>query len=280
MLPPGPEGDVMLMDVLLIATGFSGALTVLWLARLVARVFHAAAGATAHFAPGPGPVDALVREIGVARRDVHLMAGALACRPVAQALVDARLRQVQVDVLLDAAAEKDPDSDLHFLVQQGLVPLLAAEPSGLRGLVVVVDGKTVVSGSVDGTAESPAGHLLVVRGHADLAASCRQQLAGLRGPARAVGGMAAPSPPQADEATAAAQPVGDELAPTAATGQEAAKQKASPEDLLAAVARGLTAQEEDPSPGSSATQATDELFTHLPQEADGSEEDDSAGKAA
>jgi hypothetical protein len=279
MLPPGPEGDVMLMDVLLIATGCTGALTLLWLARVVARLFLPPAGAVAYFAPGSAPVDALVREMGAARREVLLMAGALACRPIAQALVDARLRQVQVEALLDARAENDPESDLHFLVEQGLVPLLASEPSGLGGLIVLIDGKIVVGSSgCTGGAELSAGEVLFVRGHADLVASCRERFAALRGSARAVGGMAAPVPstPPPD--------VKEEPAP-------AAPPQADAQDVLDAVARGLTTQNESPdagdgereeldSSGATVTRATAELFANLRKEIAATEQDDSTEKAA
>ncbi len=191
----------MLMDVLLVAVGFSGALTLLWLGRLLARLVRAPGGAAIHFAPGAGPIDAVVRELAAARSEVLLMAGALACRPVAQALVDARLRHVQVEVLLDEAAEEDAASDLHFLAEQGLVPLLATSPSGLHGPVVVVDGKCVLCGSSELTGtELSGGQMLVVRGNAALVAECREQFARRREPARAVGGMAATSPVKEEKA--------------------------------------------------------------------------------
>jgi hypothetical protein len=180
----------MLMDVLLIATGFSGAMTLLWLARLVARRYLPATGASVHFGPGPGPIEAMVREIAVARHEVLLMAEVLACRPIAQALVDARLKQmVQVNVLLAAASENHPTSDLPFLIEQGLLPIVADEQGQLGAPIVLVDGKTVAIGSIDFTGtETPAGQLAIVRGQADLAAACREQFAARRGKARAVVG--------------------------------------------------------------------------------------------
>ena len=302
----------MFMDVLLIATGFSGALTLAWLGRLLVRLLRTPPGAVVYFAPGPGPIDALVRELAGAKREVLLMAETLACRPIAQALVDARLRHAQVEVLLDAADH--PDSDLQFLVEQGLVPRLANEPSGLRGLVVVVDGKTVASSSVGPSAEWPAGQVLIVRGHADLVTSCRQQFAALRGPARAAAGMAAPlpeaargeKPPSASKEpiapatfpaprAEAAQPL-PPTAPTEDNLQHALAQLPStgtlaesagevgPEDVLASIARGLSeenAADEDDAPisGPTVTRATAELFARLRREV-ASQEDDSSEKAA
>jgi hypothetical protein len=280
----------MLMDVLLIATGFSGALTLVWLGRALARLVRPPAGAVVHFAPGAAPVDALLRELGTAKREVLLMAGGLACRPVAQALVDARLRHVQVEVLLDAAAENDPASDLHFLVEQGLVPLLASQPSGLRGLVAVIDGKMVACGSADlAGAEVPAGQVLLVRGHADLVASCRQQFATLRGPARAIGGMAAQ--PQ-EVRTTSAEPASPATAPP----QPTEHVEPPAEDVLASIARGLTSEiepaaaadeeeahsdsEAQPAAGPTVTRATAELFARLRREAAVAEQDDSTENAA
>jgi hypothetical protein len=286
MLPPGPEGDAMLMDVLMIATGSSGALTLLWLVRLVARMLGTPAGTTAHFAPSSDPVDVLVREVGGAKSQVHLMAGPTNCRPVAQALVDARLRHVQVEVLLDGEAEKDPDSDLHFLVQQGLVPLVAPAPPALRGLVAVIDGKTVACGSIEKTGEAAAGQLLLVRGNADLVAACQKQFATLRGPARAVGGMAATNPPRGDET----KPVPPDVTTPAPEVSPAVPASRAADDVLAAVARGLATQTSDESAreeeeysttsGTTVTRATAELFARLRREAAASEEDDSTEKAA
>jgi hypothetical protein len=275
----------MLMDVLLIATGCSGALTLLWLGRVLHRLFRTPLGVVVHFAPGAGPIDAIVREVAAAKREVLLMAGALACRPLSQALVDARLRHVQVEVLLDAAAENDAESDLHFLVEQGLVPALVSQPSGLRGLVVIIDGKSILCGSLDlAGAEAAAGQVVLVRGHGALVASCRQQFTALRQPARTVGGMAATPTPRPEEPT---KVVKEEEKPEPP--QQAPLAQA--DDVLAAVARELAEskpagrdeeEETAPASGPTVTKATAELFARLRKEvaASQSEEENSADKAA
>src|SRR5262249_53301787 len=148
--------------------------------------------------------------------------------------------------------------------------------SGLRGLVAVIDGKTVVCGTDPSGTELAAGQVVIVRGHADFAASCRQQFAARRGPARAVGGMAAPAPPSPAPAASPTPPPAD---PTHA------------DAVLAAVARGIVAgsdatsdddeeEKSTPSPGPTVTKATAEMFARLRREVAASEEDDSDEKAA
>src|SRR5262245_13209394 len=143
---PDREGTRMTMDALLIATGFTGALTFAWLLRLAVQFIRPAPSVSVSFAPAGGCGDVLVREIGTAQREVLVLAGQLANRPVAQALVDARMRGAAVEVILDQASERDPQSDLSFLTEQGLTPMTAGKP-GLHHQFVLIDGKTLLLAS-------------------------------------------------------------------------------------------------------------------------------------
>lgn len=166
----------MLMDGILLATGFTGALTLLWLTRVIAQCLRTPLSLSLSFAPAGGCTDILVREIGGARREVLLMAGQLANRPVAQALIDARLRGARVEVILSPMNANNPASDLDFLSQQGLTPLVGKP--GLMHHFAVIDGKTLVLASfplVSRADSDLAGSLLVVRAHAELITACRDE---------------------------------------------------------------------------------------------------------
>src|SRR5262245_59669776 len=115
------------LDGLLIATGFTGALTLVWLARRAAGLFRAPPSVAGHLSPGGG-IAARVRAIATASREVLFQAHQLACRPVAQALIDARLRRANVEVVLDPSCEGEAASDLAFLREQGLTPRLSERP--------------------------------------------------------------------------------------------------------------------------------------------------------
>jgi phosphatidylserine/phosphatidylglycerophosphate/cardiolipin synthase-like enzyme len=165
------------MDVLYLATGFTGALTAVWLARLARHRLHPPLTVTPHFSPGGGCTDVVVREIAAARREVLVLAYGFTSRPIAQALVDAKLRGVTVEVVLDHSNETDAHSDLPFLLEQGLVPLIDAHHAIAHNKVIVLDGKSVLTGSFNFTQHAEthnAENLVVIKGHPDLAHAYRQ----------------------------------------------------------------------------------------------------------
>lgn len=165
------------MTWLLLATGFTGALTVVYLARLGVRATLGLPSAAVFFSPGGGCTDVIVRELKGARHEVLVLAYSFTSRPIAQALVDAKMRGVHVEVVLDASNEHEPYSDLHFFLAEGLLPLVDAEHAIAHNKVMVVDGRTLITGSFNFTHHAEhenAENLLVLKGHPDLVAAYRQ----------------------------------------------------------------------------------------------------------
>src|SRR5262249_39770736 len=87
------------MDWLLVATGFSGAFTLVYLARMVRSWFVPPASHTVHFSPKGGCTEAVVAELRQARREVLVLAYSFTSKPIAQALVDAKLRGISVEIV-------------------------------------------------------------------------------------------------------------------------------------------------------------------------------------
>lgn len=190
------------LDALLVATGFTGALTLVWLVRLVRSCFVPPVSLSAHFSPGGGCLDVVVRELGAARREALLLATDFTARPIAQALVDAKLRGVHVEVILDRAREADAESQLSFLVEQGLLPLLDAEHADGHNNLVVIDGKTVLTGSFAFTTQAEASastNLVVLREHADLAQAFQAEFHQHKAHAKAVAGQPTSKPDDSEE---------------------------------------------------------------------------------
>jgi phosphatidylserine/phosphatidylglycerophosphate/cardiolipin synthase-like enzyme len=159
-----------------LATGFTGALSLIYLVRVVYHRFHAPLHLAAHFSPHGGCTDVIVRELRGARREVQVLAYGFTSRPIAQALIDAKLRGVHVDVVLDHSNEHDPHSDLHFLLEQGLVVKIDPHHAIAHNKVMIVDGKTLLTGSFNFThhAETAnAENLVVIKGHPELVRSFR-----------------------------------------------------------------------------------------------------------
>jgi hypothetical protein len=182
------------MDALLLATGFTGALTLLYLAR-VFGLFPRATAARVHFGPAGTCLEPALAALAAAKREALVMLPRLCARPLAQALIDAKLRGVVVDVLLSPADEADPRSDLSFLREQGLAPLIDRQPGPLAALVL--DGRVVVTGVFPAAEEKGAEGLVVLHGQPGLADAFREEFN-----TRRAGAQPAPAPAEVEKEAA------------------------------------------------------------------------------
>jgi phosphatidylserine/phosphatidylglycerophosphate/cardiolipin synthase-like enzyme len=162
-----------LINWLLAATGFTGAMTLMFLARRLRwLVTGAPPSVEVFFSPKGGCTEAVVREINRARHEVLVQAYSFSSKPIAEALVAAKTRGVQVTVLLDKSNEAEAYSDLPLLLEQGLAPLIDGHHAIAHNKVMVIDRATVVTGSFNFTHQAEAENaenLLVIKGHAALA---------------------------------------------------------------------------------------------------------------
>src|SRR5258708_5964067 len=108
-----------LVDYLMAGSGFTGALTLMFLARQVYFWFCAPTMVEAHFSPKGGCTDIVVGALKNARREVLVLAYSFTSKPIAEALVDAKLRGVHVEIVLDHSNEKETHTELPFLAEQG-----------------------------------------------------------------------------------------------------------------------------------------------------------------
>ena len=160
-----------MLDYLLIATGFTGALTLLYLFRVVRHTFQAPPSVTAHFSPRGGCTDVIVQELQRARKEILVLAYSFTSKALAQALVESKLRGVNVEIVLDHSNEKESHTELPFLLQRGLAVLIDPHHAIAHNKVMLIDGHTVVTGSFNFTNQAEhenAENLLVIKGHPDL----------------------------------------------------------------------------------------------------------------
>jgi phosphatidylserine/phosphatidylglycerophosphate/cardiolipin synthase-like enzyme len=187
------------MDWLLIGTGFTGALTLLYLLRRVWFSLRTPPSLACRFSPKGGCTDAVVKEIQQARKEVLVLAYSFTAKPIAQALVEAKLRGVHVEIVLDQSNEKEEHTDLHFFMEQGMAPVIDSHHAIAHNKVMIIDGRTLVTGSFNFTHQAEAENaenLLVIKGHPELVHAYRQDFAAHKGHAR---------PPEVKAAPAAAR---------------------------------------------------------------------------
>jgi phosphatidylserine/phosphatidylglycerophosphate/cardiolipin synthase-like enzyme len=154
-----------------VATGFTGALALVYLARTLLRKLGFVLDVRAYFSPKGGGQEAIVAALSGARKEILVQAYAFAAEPLAKALVAAKERGVHVDIVLDPGNEKDRPSDLGTFLEHALDVRLDADHRAARGQVIIIDGRTVITGSSPFTTEAEdeeAGSLLIIKGHPDL----------------------------------------------------------------------------------------------------------------
>ncbi len=166
-----------MMNWLYLATGFTGAWTLHFVWQQVLRLFVTPPAVDVHISNGADCLDLLLSALKRARREVLVLARAMHAPPVAMALVAAKLRKVQVEILLDPACERDQASDLPLLQDQGVQPLTIAPDAISMGAVIVIDGREVFCGGFTSGAElgpDSTVDLLHIKGHPDVVLAYRQ----------------------------------------------------------------------------------------------------------
>jgi phosphatidylserine/phosphatidylglycerophosphate/cardiolipin synthase-like enzyme len=182
---------------LLVAVGFTGAMTLRYLARKVLHAWMTPPSVAVNFSPKGGCTEAVVGELKHARHHIQVLAYSFSSKPIAQALIDAKLRGVQVEIVLDHSNEKEGYSDLKFFLDQGLVPVIDPQHAIAHNKVMIIDGKTLITGSFNFTHQAEnenAENLLVIKGHPEIVTAYRQNFTTHRSHCRAVNGAAQPKP--------------------------------------------------------------------------------------
>lgn len=165
------------MDWILLATGATGTYTLLFLLRVVAHRLRPPPAHEVRFSPKGGCTETVVAEIKHARHEVLVLAYSFTSQAIARALVEAKLRGVHVEMVLDHSNETEQHTDLHFFIQEGLKPLIDPHHAIAHNKVIVIDSRTVITGSFNFTEHAEhnnAENLLVLKNYFDLARAYRQ----------------------------------------------------------------------------------------------------------
>ncbi len=182
---------------LLVATGFMGGLTVIVWGRLLYHRLVPLASLGVTFSPKGGCTEAAVREINQSRHEILVMAYSFTSKPIADAIIAAKKRGVRVDVLLDHSNEKEMYTELPYLEEHGIIPLIDAQHAIAHNKIMILDHKTIITGSFNFTHQAEAQNaenMLVIKGHPELVAAYYKNFGDHKGHCRQ---------PQAKAATAA-----------------------------------------------------------------------------
>jgi phosphatidylserine/phosphatidylglycerophosphate/cardiolipin synthase-like enzyme len=166
----------MTMTQLLLATGFTGGMALVFVLRWLHNLVVTPPSIGVHFSPEGGCTNAVVNELLHARHEILVQAYSFSSKPLAEALIAAKKRGVRVEILLDHSNEQEQYSDLHWFIEAGMEPLIDAKHPIAHNKIMLVDKRTIITGSFNFTNQAEAHNaenLLVLKGHPELVASYR-----------------------------------------------------------------------------------------------------------
>lgn len=112
----------------------------------------------AFFSPNGGCTDAVISALRDARKTVLVQAYSFTSVPIAQALVDARKRGLEVQVILDKSQRNERYTGATFLSNAGVPVFIDADHKIAHNKVMIIDGQTVITGSFNFTKAAESGN--------------------------------------------------------------------------------------------------------------------------
>jgi phosphatidylserine/phosphatidylglycerophosphate/cardiolipin synthase-like enzyme len=125
------------------------------------------------FSPNGGCIEAVVSALDAAKKTVLVQAYSFTSAPIAKALVDAKKRGVNVQVILDKSQKNERYTSATFLANDGVPTYIDAAHKIAHNKVMIIDGQTVITGSFNFTKSAEEGNaenLLVINNAPELAA--------------------------------------------------------------------------------------------------------------
>ena len=119
-----------------------------------------------YFSPKGGCTQAVVDQIGNARKEVLVQAYSFTSVPIAQALLGAFKRGVRVEALLDKSQRSEKYTSATFLANSGVSTWIDDAHAIAHNKVIVIDRETVITGSFNFTQAAEkrnAENLLIIK---------------------------------------------------------------------------------------------------------------------
>ena len=104
-------------------------------------------GISVFFSPHGGCTEAVVAEIGKARKSIELQAYSFTSVPIAKAIVEAKGRGVEVTAVLDKTQRTEKYSSATFLHNADVPVFIDAKHAIAHNKIILIDGRTILTGS-------------------------------------------------------------------------------------------------------------------------------------
>lgn len=104
------------------------------------------------FSPNGGATNAIVKEIDNATLEVLVQAYSFTSKPIAQALVNAKKRAVNVEAILDKSQKTAKYTSATFLANMKIPTYIDSKHAIAHNKIIIIDKETVITGSFNFTA--------------------------------------------------------------------------------------------------------------------------------
>ena len=104
-----------------------------------------------YFSPHGGCTEAVVDALNSAKTTILVQAYSFTSAPIAQALVAAKRRGVEVLVILDKSQRRERYSSADFVAHEGIPTWIDEKPAIAHNKVMIIDSHIVVTGSFNFT---------------------------------------------------------------------------------------------------------------------------------
>jgi len=128
------------------------------------------AQASVYFSPKGGAEEAVVQEVGKAKKEIHVMTYQLTNKKISEAIIGAWLRGVHVKVIVDRSQRRPGLEGEQYCCAYkiaSIIPVLVDAKHPIQhNKVIVIDGETVITGSFNfsnAAEKANAENLLVLR---------------------------------------------------------------------------------------------------------------------
>jgi phosphatidylserine/phosphatidylglycerophosphate/cardiolipin synthase-like enzyme len=118
------------------------------------------------FTPGDDCASKIIKEIDLANKQVLVQAYSFTDISIADALVRAKRRGIDVRVILDKSQIKSRYTLIHFLNSNKIKPLIDKKPAIAHSKIIVVDNQVVIGGSYNfskSAAKRNAENLVIIK---------------------------------------------------------------------------------------------------------------------
>lgn len=137
----------------------------------VTSVLDTGSSVAVRFSPRGGCTEAIVSEIRQARHTILVQAYSFTSAPIAQALIEAKRRGVNVELVVDKSQVNAKGEQVRVCQESGILTRIDSQHSIAHNKVMVIDGETVITGSFNfsrAAEEQNAENLVILKGHPDL----------------------------------------------------------------------------------------------------------------